>query len=250
MRINSQYLSIPPYISTSWNHVKSLQMSGNQLVVKLKDDSLIHVPDLDLEDLEQVFEAHAAYLEEGNSPVINKLKEGNKPIPQNPFASLQGGLMSEGGVTPFKIGLGGLDGLGTALQHNMEYADSPDLPPEVLEKVGHVAKLFAPEQGVEVPQPEPHCNCPHCQISRAINKGLGNHEHPYPDQKEAVLEDEVVEDEELVFQQWVIEQTGEQMYTVTNKLDADEKYNVFLGEPVGCTCGNKGCEHIVAVLQS
>jgi PhoH-like ATPase len=49
---------------------------------------------------------------------------------------------------------------------------------------------------------------------------------------------------------WGIEQTAEQLYKVTNPLDANEQYNVFLGTPLGCTCGLKNCEHIRAVLNT
>ena len=40
------------------------------------------------------------------------------------------------------------------------------------------------------------------------------------------------------------------LIVVTNPLDANEHYNVFLGDPIGCTCGQKNCEHIRAVLNS
>ena len=43
---------------------------------------------------------------------------------------------------------------------------------------------------------------------------------------------------------------NDKLFTVINKLDQQEKYNVFLGEPVGCTCGKQGCEHMLAVLKS
>ena len=33
-------------------------------------------------------------------------------------------------------------------------------------------------------------------------------------------------------------------------LDPNEHYNVFLGTPLGCTCGEKDCEHIRAVLST
>jgi hypothetical protein len=35
-----------------------------------------------------------------------------------------------------------------------------------------------------------------------------------------------------------------------NPLDHKEHYNVFLGDPIGCSCGNNNCEHIQAVLKS
>ena len=61
---------------------------------------------------------------------------------------------------------------------------------------------------------------------------------------------EEVTDEDLKFRTWDIKQPGKKLYLVTNPLDNNENYNVFLGKPVGCTCGQKYCEHIKAVLNS
>ena len=71
-----------------------------------------------------------------------------------------------------------------------------------------------------------------------------------PAKPPALTQEEEVTDRDLSFQQWAIEQTGDKLFCVTNKLDRLEKYNVFLGDPVGCTCGIQGCEHILAVLKS
>ncbi len=86
------------------------------------------------------------------------------------------------------------------------------------------------------PKPEPHCNCPHCQIARAMH-GIEKQELEEP-----------VSDEDLKFRDWEIKQTGEKLYSVTNPIDPSEQYTVFLGEPVGCTCGHSHCEHIKSVL--
>ncbi|NGX33463.1 MAG: hypothetical protein K1060chlam4_01531, partial [Candidatus Anoxychlamydiales bacterium] len=40
------------------------------------------------------------------------------------------------------------------------------------------------------------------------------------------------------------------LYRVTNPLDENEHYSVFLKDPIGCTCGKKNCEHVKAVLNS
>ena len=62
--------------------------------------------------------------------------------------------------------------------------------------------------------------------------------------------EEIVSDEDLAFRDWEIKQTTDEKYQVTNPLDANEQYNVFLGNPLGCTCGEKNCEHIRAVLST
>ena len=128
------------------------------------------------------------------------------------------------------------------MQHNPAQANSPDLPEEVLNKVSAIAKIVTPEDMKSLPKAEPHYNCIHCQIARAIHKGIQNMDGEREDEEE-------VADEELQFQQWDIKQKGE-LFVVTNRLDTAEQYHVYLGNPVGCTCGKSGCEHIVAVLKS
>jgi hypothetical protein len=144
----------------------------------------------------------------------------------------------------FQVGFAAVDDLGTVMQHNPAQANSPDLPAIVLEKIGTLAKAMAPDDMSAMPKAVENCNCMHCQISRAIEEEL-NHEA-----KTEEIEEEVVTDQDLHFEQWSIEPSGEKMFTVCNKLNTDESYNVFLGSPVGCTCGKKNCEHIVAVLKS
>jgi len=260
MKFNEKYLSIPPYISTAWNNVKSLHMSGNQLVVTLADGSHVHIPDLDLEEIENLFEVHTKVLENTIGSVVESQDDNKllKTIDNDLFGkNIAGGKSG----ASFKIGLGGIEGmdsLGFAMQHNPELANSPNLPNELLLKIGTIVKIISPEEAIEIPPPEPHCNCPHCQIARAISTSLGNTVRPYAghndlideDNGSAVQEEEIVSDEDLHFDQWEIQQSGHQLFTVVNKLNVDEKYNVFLGSPVGCTCGEEGCAHVLAVLHS
>ena len=80
---------------------------------------------------------------------------------------------------------------------------------------------------MSIPKAEPHCNCTYCQIARAIQAGsleLGEHD-----------EVEEVSEEDLKFRDWDIEQKSEEIYEVTNPIDQNEHYQVFLGNPVGCT---------------
>ncbi|MEC7839786.1 MAG: hypothetical protein VX777_07085 [Chlamydiota bacterium] len=247
MKFNKKYLSIPPYISTAWSNVTSLHMSGNQLVVSLADGSHVYVPDLDLEDLEALFEVHSNVLEDVEKTVSASPEESK--VGQ----TLNNELFKNGGSASFKIGMGGIEGmdsLGFAMQHNPDFADAPDLPEELLHKIGSIAKILSPDEALEVPQSEPHCNCPHCQIARAINGSIGN---PVsidgPRGFDDVSDDEVTE-EDLKFEQWEIQQSGDQLFTVIDKLNVDKQYKVFLGSPVGCTCGEEGCDHILAVLHS
>jgi len=131
-----------------------------------------------------------------------------------------------------------MDMLGQAMQHNPNQADAADIPEDVLNKISKVAGALGLSDQENLPQAEPHCNCMHCQLARAIRG------------EKKVAEEEIVTDEDLTFRDWDIEQKSDYVYVVTNPLDNSETYNVFLGNPLGCTCGKKNCEHIRTVLNS
>lgn len=236
MKINKKLLSIPPYISTSWDHIRSLRINHSSLIISLTDGTQVEIPDLKPEIIEAVFLGHASFLD---SP-----QEKKSPI-KSLFSPDPNSMEAEGEM-PFRLGFGTFDALGSALQHNPAHANSPDLPKEMLNKIAAIAKIVAPDNSIEIPKAEPKCNCVHCQIARAIFQGVfGTHE-----QNAEEVEEEIISAEDLKFQQWDIEQTGDKLYTVINRLDTKEKYSVYLGHPVGCTCGKEGCEHILAVLKS
>jgi hypothetical protein len=227
MKINEKVLSIPPHISTSWLNVKALRVEEGILIVSLYEGAEIKIPGLAQEAILLAFDFHQKAIESKVSPKGFSIQS----IQADPT---------------IRFGMVGMEQLGGAMQHSFEMRDAPPLPQEILSKVEAVAKVIAPEIKTDLPKAEPHCNCPHCQIARAIERGLHG-EAPVIKHHE---EEEVVAIEELQFQQWEIEQTGHQLFSVTNKIDANEKYSVFLGHPVGCTCGKQGCDHILAVLRS
>ena len=94
---------------------------------------------------------------------------------------------------------------------------------------------------MDLPKPEDNCNCMHCQVSRALQIGMGINPENL---------DEAVDEQDLKFRDWDILEEGAHLYRVTNPLDENEHYSVFLKDPIGCTCGKKNCEHIKAVLNS
>ncbi|CRX39220.1 hypothetical protein [Estrella lausannensis] len=234
MKINETILSIPPYLSTTWAHVRMLRMDGDLLIVSLSDGFQAKVPGLSREQIEMIFSFHQKALDAKEQ---TKEKASSAPFPE--------GFAKEA-EQAIRFGMMGMESLGNAMQHNFAMRNSPLLPPEILSKVEAVSKAIAPEMKVDLPKAEPHCNCPHCQIARAIQRGLG----AQPDVTPHQVEEEEVAAEELVFQEWRIEQTGEQLYSVINRIDGNERYSVYLGDPVGCTCGKSGCEHVLAVLRS
>ncbi len=232
MKVNDKVLSIPPYLSTSWRNVMSLHVSDSKLIVMLRDGHTVSIPGLVPLDIEKIFKAHEAYLEHETAP--------------NPTSKSLGGLFSGLGLADgsIQVGFTGLDQLGGMFQHNPALANSPPLPQEILHKVITVAKMMASDDNLVLPKPETNCQCFHCQVARAI------HEAIYPQEETSIEIIHDVVDEDLQFSQWEIKSAGENLYTVLNKLDLTEQYTVFLGDPVGCTCGKAGCEHVLAVLRS
>lgn len=233
IKITDKILSIPPYISTSWSRIAALHMKGGVLAITLVDGDTLHIPNLNSETIHLIFQHHAVYLEKEQStavagPDLSRLKD-----------------MMEQEEPSIRLAFGSsMDGLGGMMQHNPNQTDAPDLPPEILQKISAIAKIISPSEELLLPKPESGCNCFFCQIARALNpESITSSSHTTTDES-------VIADEELQFQQWDIKQTGEKLYSVINRLDEHEKYNVYLGQPVGCTCGKQGCEHILAVLKS
>ena len=134
-----------------------------------------------------------------------------------------------------------MESLSSVMQHDPSQKTAPDLPPDLLKKISTLAKIFNEETNSELPLPQENCNCMHCQIAKAMQIGAGKN----PEN----LDDEV-SDEDLKFRIWDIQEEGNKLFSVINPLDKNEHYNVFLGSPLGCTCGKKNCEHIKAVLKS
>lgn len=229
INITDKVLSISPYVSTHWSRIAALHMKGGVLAVTLIDGDTIHVPGLSPETIDLIFQYHAEYLQKEEKPSLptqgvmfpRMIEQANEPSVRFAF-----------GDNP--------ESIGSMMQHNPALRDAPDLPADVLQKIGAITRILAPTSEAILPVPEANCNCFHCQIARVVN----------PSANLPVEEHEEVQLSELDFQQWTIEQTGDRLYLVTNRLDDHEKYSVFLGEPVGCTCGKAGCEHILAVLKS
>lgn len=232
--INEKILSLPPHISTTWDSISSIHVNnanqGNILTISLHNGTTIQVPNLAQDILTKIFQTHSEFIASQADP-----KKGGE---QNPFLNMDN-MINLG--FPMRFG-GALEGLGAAMQHNPEQSNAPDLPKEVLDKISAVAKIMDGDQSLEQSlKAEPHCNCMHCQIARAITG------------QDQIADEEVeeeVSDEDLKFRTWDITQTGDKLYMVSNPLDADEQYSVYLGEPLGCTCGQKNCEHIKAVLNT
>lgn len=227
--ISETIISLPPYISTTWSQIKSIrsELSLNQellLVLTLQDDSKIKIPHLSEQVIHSIFEAHLKFLEN----ISYKSPQLNVSQASQMFA------------LPMKM-LGQMDGITSFLQHNMAQKDMPDLPKEIVGKIKEMTRHLKGEELQFLPKPEPHCNCMHCQLAKAMHQ-----DHTSIIEEE----EEIVSEQDLQFKTWDIEQNGNKLFIVKNPLDHLEQYSVYLGEPIGCTCGQKNCEHIKAVLQS
>lgn len=238
IKVNLKVLSIPPYISTSWKNITSLHVemdsSSLRLIVLLQDGERIEIPGLTPVTISQVFKTHCDYLEEEGGTT-----ELTTTSPLQFLSSLTEKL---GNLFPTTAPTAE-ERFAPVIRHDPNQADAPDLPDYFLKKVATLTKTLGIDDPYILPKPEENCNCTHCQVARALCSGL-------TEEKEVALLDEPVTAEDLKFRSWDIQDLGEKLYTVTNPLDANEQYNVYLGNPIGCTCGEAKCEHISAVLSS
>lgn len=237
-KINRKILSLPPYLSTSWKNISLLHVkkeaSSSILVVTLQNGSTIEIPHLDQTTIQEIFAAHSQSMETmEESPGIKtqKMPESSKST-----ATLSLGV-------PFQFGEG-MENFSSFLQHNPAQAHLPNLPTEMIEKIRAVTKAMGLNlDQANIPKAEPHCNCMYCQIARAVSE-------EGPEAAISREEEEEVSDDDLSFRSWDIKKEGENLYVVTNPIDKNEHYQVYLGTPIGCTCGEKNCEHIRVVLSS
>lgn len=224
--INSKVLSLPPYLSTNWENISSLHVEerGHHriLVVFLNSGLQIKIPGLDNQLLDLIFTKHAQFLNQGSQPTSQK----------------SSGLNAESiFLSPLRLAEGSLDILSSLMHHNPDHRNAPLLPKEILDKITQIFKVLPREELRQLPKAEPHCNCFYCQIARSVMEPV----------EERVEE---VSDADLRFKEWDIQQKDKNLYLVTNPLDKSNVFQVFLGDSIGCTCGQKNCEHIEAVLRS
>lgn len=251
MKITNKILHVPPYISTTWSHIKAMYVKDSSLIVALTDQTTITIPHLSKEDIESIFKAHATYLEAYDRSQLSIPQPPHIPQSQDPsFQIFQMIGNVDDGVSKSQFGFDNLGAFSSAMQHNPAQANMPDLPKEMIDKISEIARIIAPEEAQSMPKPESNCNCPYCQIARGIQNAIHGENTTFEKQIQYTDSEEEVSEADLVFQQWEIKQTGEKLYSVENRLDPREKYSVYLGHPVGCTCGKQGCEHVLAVLKS
>ncbi len=247
LKISDKIICIPPYISTTWDQISFMKTEEDTsgkftLSLHLLNGTIVQIPRLESSLIDLAFAAHLKFYENLSA----KQEELHAKSPGQWMQALMGLSSDQGSSFPIRFAVNGMPGnlenFEKAFQHDPSQAETPALPPEMVEKISTIAKILSNGDLSGMPKPESQCNCMHCQIARAI--------HGTADQNEQVPLDDSVSDEELRFRNWDIVQTAEKMYVVTNPLDAREQYSVYLGTPIGCTCGQSHCEHIKAVLSS
>jgi hypothetical protein len=226
MKINERILSIPPYISTSWDNVASIRINEeNALEITLHVGTKVVVFNLSTDLLETIFHYH-----------VKSMELADENLTQDPFTL----NMGKGGIV-----LSGMENFTGMMQHDPSQSDGPSLPFGILSKIAEMGKAIGVDaETFNIPEGEPNCNCPYCQIAKAIH-GIKS-----IDSNLGSADFEEVTKEELTFREWDIVQKNDKLYDVLNPLDKTEKYSVYLGDPIGCTCGKNNCEHILAVLKS
>ncbi len=252
MEFNDKAFFLPPHISTSWDNIDTIFTEKEKkklvLIIILKNKQTINIPDLSIQEITDILKAHQKFLKKektcNSTKIAKPTPNTEKPINTDPQKKQ---------TISFGFPLGAindpalLENLGSIMQHNPEQSNAAPLPPEMLNKIASLSKLFGKDTLTFLPKAEPHCNCPYCQVARALHK---EEAAMAKSNKDIENEDKIVSEDELKFRSWNIKQIGDKLYIVTNSLDLSEHYQVFLGAPLGCTCGKKNCEHIHAVLNS
>ena len=240
MKITPSVLSIPPYFSARWEFIQSLRVQDKQLIITLQDGSSSSVPGLTEEELSQIFGAFVTY--------SDQLKEAPKTedLLKKDLTQLVEGVKK--GFSEFLNVLTKTTGQGAgfakALEHDPANANLPPLPQEASQRVEMLLQIIPEEDILAMPEPVPHCNCMYCQVQRLLRETISRRKEIGEN------EGEPVDESELKFNEWIVDPIGDKLYSVKNKLNLQEEYRVFLGEPLGCTCGKPNCEHIIAVLRS
>lgn len=228
MRINHKILSIPPYLSTTWKNITSLQSSQSNgktsLTIQLQNGSCVQIPEIDPEIATIIFTSHAKYMEQEAPPEKEKSIVEKPKLPPLEFLELET--------------------IQSMLHHKEEEKNAPNLPQSLLNKVSELSKEIGFSDFEHLPTPEPLCNCPHCQIANVIRKTFLTPSHFLETEEEEILESD------LAFRSWIIEPMKKNLYRVAHPDERNQTYQVSLESPIHCSCGSNQCEHILAVLNS
>ncbi|NDE63904.1 MAG: hypothetical protein EB053_06075 [Chlamydiae bacterium] len=249
MKINHRVLHIPPYISCKWSEIASIGVESiegqNVLHVQLLSGARAIVPNLTQDEIDLVFKMHVQHLE-----AAAEEEEKFKNVKEIPFFSnlfqpppMDANVATSFGA-PISFHFDATDPSSLFQGHNPQFANSPALPKEILDKITLIAKAIGGEMVKEV-EPVDLCNCFFCQIARALHNERKDEKKPHiPKNLPKDLLSGGIDPE------WMVEEVGPHMFKVTSRDEPGILYQVYLGDPLGCSCGSNRCQHIVAALKT
>jgi hypothetical protein len=249
MKINQRVLHIPPHISCKWSEIASLgveNIDGQDLLfVHLLSGTRAQVPNLTQDQIDLIFKMHVQHLEESADE-----EERFKNVKEIPFFSnlfqpppMDANVATSFGA-PISFHLDANDPGSLFQGHNPQFSNSPPLPKEILDKITLIAKAIGGDMVKEV-EPVELCNCFFCQIARALKNERVEEKKPHiPKNLPKDLLRGGIDPE------WMVEEVGPHMFKVTSRDEPGVLYQVYLGEPLGCSCGSNRCQHIIAALKT
>lgn len=223
MAVTRRVLHLPPYISTSWENVIALHMEQDEdsdeplLVVTLQGGAQIGIPNLREEIAHELFALHAQIL--AGEENLKCSQELNK---------------AEGLFEPEEM-------LKLLICHQPALCDEQPMPEEVECKLQSIGQLLDRDILARLKRPVDNCNCPFCQVHRALLTDLHNEAESTEDLPDTTIE-------RMQSGKWVINTKDQSTFTVFTEESPQERFQVCLGECISCTCGQANCEHVKAVL--
>jgi len=229
MAVTKRMLHLPPYISTSWENVIALHMEQDEdsddplLVVTLSGGVQICIPDLREEMVQDLFALHAQILTMSGAEASEEALKftGDFHFARNPWE-------------PREV-------LQMLMRHQPSLRDEPPMPQAIINKLQSIGQLLDRDILKRLKPPLEGCNCPFCQVHRAVLTDL------YDDEVTAE-ELPTAPPEEVHSGEWVIQSEDQSTFTVFAEHAPQTRFRVCLSDTISCTCGLPNCDHVKAVL--
>lgn len=287
MRLHAHYISFPPYICCSWSQICSITSSQHPegykaVTISLKSGEKVYLPELLPTEERDLFKAYMQYLKKSKKPSSKESQPESRPEPSqeaikrlemlNQLQRGKSGLstqLRELLESSSSLSLSQLTDKAMArgtplsdmivfsteqspmqqsttllMRHDPLANNSAILPKELLRKIRCFSKkILSPKEFAPANESVPGCHCPFCQITRAIEEGLHSNELTLQEGEE------IVSDKDLSFAKWRVLDLGNERFELTNPSDTSQRFVVEIKPEIKCSCGNKGCEHIVTILE-